>query len=99
MERNPPAPKSRHSRARCVRKGGGVTTEAATHAPDLEHLIQERREAIQSEAAISASPVASESETEISQPPSDRPATPDWLSELGFPECPPVTPATVDKLF
>ncbi|KAJ1117917.1 hypothetical protein NDU88_006113 [Pleurodeles waltl] len=99
VERNPPTSKSRRSRARRGRKGGGVTTEAATHAPDLEQLIQERREALQSAAALSASPPAAESETEISQPPSDRPATPDRLTELGFPECPSVTPATADKLF
>ncbi|KAJ1158077.1 hypothetical protein NDU88_010771 [Pleurodeles waltl] len=99
MERNPPAPRSRRSRARRGRKGSGVTAEAAAHAPDLEQLIQERREAIQSSAAISASPAASESETEISQPPSDRPFTADRPSELGFQECLSVTPATADKLF
>ncbi|KAJ1123047.1 hypothetical protein NDU88_001520 [Pleurodeles waltl] len=99
VERNPPASKSRRSRARRGRKGGGVTTEVAVHAPDLEQLIKERREAIQSAAAISASPLVAESDTDISQPPRDRPATPDRLSELGFQECPSVTPATADELF
>ncbi|KAJ1122642.1 hypothetical protein NDU88_001127 [Pleurodeles waltl] len=60
---------------------------------------QERREAIQSATAISASLAASESETENSQPSSDRPTTPDRVSELGFQECPLMTPATADKLF
>ncbi|KAJ1162441.1 hypothetical protein NDU88_002909 [Pleurodeles waltl] len=82
-----------------VREWHGVTAEAAAHAPDLEQLIQEQREAIQLAAAISASPAALESETEISQPPSDQPVMPDRLSELGFQECPSVTPATADKLF
>ncbi|KAJ1156110.1 hypothetical protein NDU88_008835 [Pleurodeles waltl] len=99
MERNPSASKSRRSRVRRGRKGGGATTEVAAHAPDLEQLIQEQREAIQSAAAIGASPVASESEIDISRPPSDRPAAPDRLSELGFQECPSVTPATADKPF
>ncbi|KAJ1164637.1 hypothetical protein NDU88_005072 [Pleurodeles waltl] len=78
------------------REGGDMRAEAVTHAPDLEQLIQERREAIHSAAAICASPVVSESETEISQSPSDRPTTPDQLSELGLTEGPPVTPATAD---
>ncbi|KAJ1123112.1 hypothetical protein NDU88_001585 [Pleurodeles waltl] len=98
-ERNPPASRNRRGRARRGRKGSGANVEAVAHAPDLEQLIQERREAIQSAAAISASPAESESETENSQPPSDRPTTPDRLSELGFQECPSVTPATADELF
>ncbi|KAJ1199096.1 hypothetical protein NDU88_002934 [Pleurodeles waltl] len=49
--------------------------------------------------AISASPVALESETENSQPPCDRPTMPDRLSELGFQEFPSVTPATENELF
>ncbi|KAJ1177363.1 hypothetical protein NDU88_002622 [Pleurodeles waltl] len=88
-----------YSRARRGRKGGGATAEVAAHAPDLEQPPQEQREAIQSAAAISASPAGAESETEISQPPSDRPVTLDRLLELGFQECPSVTPATADKLF
>ncbi|KAJ1184349.1 hypothetical protein NDU88_001157 [Pleurodeles waltl] len=96
-ERNPPASKSRRSRERHGRKGGSVTTETASHAPDLEQLIQERREALQSAVAINASPM--ESETEISQPPGDRPANPDRLSQLGIPACLGVTPGTADNLF
>ncbi|KAJ1153340.1 hypothetical protein NDU88_006101 [Pleurodeles waltl] len=96
IESNPPASKSRRSRTRRGRKGGSATTEVAAHACDLEQLIRERREAIQSAADIRTSPAASESETEISQPPSDRPPTPDRLSELGFQDCPSVTPATAD---
>ncbi|KAJ1089685.1 hypothetical protein NDU88_002832 [Pleurodeles waltl] len=82
--------------------GGGVaagTAEAVAHAPDLEQLIQERHKALQLAVAISTSPRMSESDTDISQPPSDRPATPERLSELGFQDCPAVTPATADDLF
>ncbi|KAJ1097704.1 hypothetical protein NDU88_002821 [Pleurodeles waltl] len=57
-ERNPPASRNRRSRARRGCKGSSVNVEAAAHAPDLEQLIQERREAIKSAAAISASPAA-----------------------------------------
>ncbi|KAJ1173943.1 hypothetical protein NDU88_005767 [Pleurodeles waltl] len=99
MERNPPASKSRGSRARRGRKGGGAITEVVARATDLEQLIQDWREVIQSAAAISASLPASELETEISQPPCDWPVTPDRLSELGFQKCPSVMPATADKLF
>ncbi|KAJ1131404.1 hypothetical protein NDU88_009741 [Pleurodeles waltl] len=98
-ERNVPLLRSKHNRFRRGRKRGEVRAEPLTHAPDLEQLIQERKEVIHSAAAISASPVASESETEISQPPSDRPITPARLSELGLAEGPPVTPATADKRF
>ncbi|KAJ1168926.1 hypothetical protein NDU88_000838 [Pleurodeles waltl] len=69
--------RSKRNRARRARKRGEASAGPVTHAPDLEQLIQERREAIHSAAAISASPLASESETEILQPPSDRPTTPD----------------------
>ncbi|KAJ1083683.1 hypothetical protein NDU88_003838 [Pleurodeles waltl] len=97
-ERNVPVLRNKHNRARRARKRGEVRTGPVTCASDLEQLIQQRREAIHSAAAISASPVASESETEILQPPSDRPITPDRLSELGLAEDPPVTPATADEL-
>ncbi|KAJ1088223.1 hypothetical protein NDU88_001382 [Pleurodeles waltl] len=46
-----------------------------------------------------ASPLASELDTDLSQPPSDRPATPDCFSELGLVGGPPVTPATAYELF
>ncbi|KAJ1166856.1 hypothetical protein NDU88_007252 [Pleurodeles waltl] len=77
VERNVPVLRSKRNRVRRVRKRGEVRAEPVTYTSDLEQLMQERREAIHSAAAISASPVASESETEISQPPSDRPITPD----------------------
>ncbi|KAJ1188285.1 hypothetical protein NDU88_005047 [Pleurodeles waltl] len=93
-ERSVPTSRNRCSQVRHGLKGGDVRTEAVAHAHDLEQLIQERREAIHSAAAISASPVESESETEISQPPSDRPTKPDRLSELGFARGPPLTSAT-----
>ncbi|KAJ1123437.1 hypothetical protein NDU88_001906 [Pleurodeles waltl] len=80
------------SRASRVRRGGELRAGPVACAPDLEQLMQERREAIHSAAAISASPLASESDTELSQPPSDRPVTPDCLSELGLVGGPPATP-------
>ncbi|KAJ1130386.1 hypothetical protein NDU88_008739 [Pleurodeles waltl] len=84
-ERNPPASKSKRGRVRRGHRRGGAAAEAAAHAPDLEQLIQERRKALQLAAAVGASLSVSESETEISQHPSDRPATLDRLSEeLGF---------------
>ncbi|KAJ1155952.1 hypothetical protein NDU88_008677 [Pleurodeles waltl] len=82
-ERNVPVLRSKRNRARRALKRGEVGAGPVTHALDLEQLIHERREAIHSAAAISASPVASESETEILQPPSDRPITPDRLSGWG----------------
>ncbi|KAJ1083663.1 hypothetical protein NDU88_003818 [Pleurodeles waltl] len=95
-EQNVPVLRRKRDRARCTQKRGEVRAGPVACAPDLEQLIQERREAIHSAAAISASPVASKSETEISQPPSDQPITPDRLSELGLAEGPPVMPATAD---
>ncbi|KAJ1159292.1 hypothetical protein NDU88_011959 [Pleurodeles waltl] len=83
-ERRMQVPHSKRSRARRAQRRGGAGVRYATHAQDLEQLIQERREAIHSAATISASPPASDSETEHSQPPSDRPATPDRLSELSL---------------
>ncbi|KAJ1090746.1 hypothetical protein NDU88_003875 [Pleurodeles waltl] len=83
-ERTVPVPRGKHSRARRVLRRGEVHTGPVTHAPDLEQLIQERREVIHSVAAFSASPLASESDTELSQLPNGRPATPDCLSELGL---------------
>ncbi|KAJ1096126.1 hypothetical protein NDU88_001270 [Pleurodeles waltl] len=80
--------RSKRSLARRAWKRGEDSEGPAAHAPDLEQLVQERREVIHSAAAISASQLASESETEISQPPSDRPTTPDRLSELGLVEAP-----------
>ncbi|KAJ1207422.1 hypothetical protein NDU88_002813 [Pleurodeles waltl] len=96
---NGPASQNKRGWVRRGRRRGVVTAEAAAHAPDLEQLIHERREALQSAAAIGASPRVSKSEAETSQPPSDRPATPDRLSELGFLDCPAMTPATADDLF
>ncbi|KAJ1123081.1 hypothetical protein NDU88_001554 [Pleurodeles waltl] len=98
-ERHPPAPQNKRSRRRRSQRKGAGTAEAVAHAPDLEQLKQERREALQLAVAIGTSPRMSESDTEISQPPSDRPATPDRLSELGFLDCLAVTPATADNLF
>ncbi|KAJ1100372.1 hypothetical protein NDU88_005458 [Pleurodeles waltl] len=68
-------------------------------APDLEQLIQERREAIHTAPAINASPLASGSDTELSQPASDHPLKLDRLSESGLTVGPPVAPATADELF
>ncbi|KAJ1112650.1 hypothetical protein NDU88_000911 [Pleurodeles waltl] len=98
-ERNVPVLGSKHNRARRTQKRGEVRAGPVARAPDLEHLMQEKREAIHSAAAIIASPLVSESESEVSQPPSNRPITPDRLSELGLVEGPPVTPATADELF
>ncbi|KAJ1174663.1 hypothetical protein NDU88_006483 [Pleurodeles waltl] len=94
-ERHPPASQNKRGRVRLRRRRRAGTAEATAHAPYLEQLIQER----QSAAAIGTSPRVSESDTDISQPPSDRPATPDRLSDLGFLDCPAVTPATADDLF
>ncbi|KAJ1105452.1 hypothetical protein NDU88_002858 [Pleurodeles waltl] len=75
-------PWGRRGRTRRARRRGEPWADRTTRAPDLEQLIQERREAIQSTAAISTSPLVSESDSELSQSASDRPATPDRLSEL-----------------
>ncbi|KAJ1217846.1 hypothetical protein NDU88_005433 [Pleurodeles waltl] len=99
VEGNPPAPRSGHTRMRRGRRVGGATAENAKHAPDMEQIIQERREALQSAAAVSASPSASEAEAEISHPPSDRPTTPDQLSGSSSPVRLGVTPGTADDLF
>ncbi|KAJ1216607.1 hypothetical protein NDU88_004208 [Pleurodeles waltl] len=99
MEQAVPVPQGKHSRARRVRRRGEIRAGPVACASDLEQLMQERREAIHSAAAISAYPLASKSDTELSQPPSDRPVTPDRLSELGLVGGPPVTPATADELF
>ncbi|KAJ1141295.1 hypothetical protein NDU88_007628 [Pleurodeles waltl] len=100
-----------HSRRNNIRAGTssqaqsnpGRRNEAHTGptkcTPDLEQLIQERREAIHTAGGISASPLVSGSDTELSQPASDRPLTPDRLSELGLVGGPPVTPANADELF
>ncbi|KAJ1166643.1 hypothetical protein NDU88_007042 [Pleurodeles waltl] len=53
---------------RGCRRGAG-TAKAVAHAPDLEQLIQERCEALQSAAAIGTSPRVPESDTDIAQPP------------------------------
>ncbi|KAJ1123494.1 hypothetical protein NDU88_001963 [Pleurodeles waltl] len=80
-ERAVPVPRGKRNRARRIRKRGEIRAGPVARAPDLEQLMQERREAIHSAAAISASPLASESDTELSQPPSDQPITPDCLSD------------------
>ncbi|KAJ1109199.1 hypothetical protein NDU88_006563 [Pleurodeles waltl] len=80
-ERLPHASQNKHGQGRRSRRRGAGTAEAVAHAPDLEQLIQERREALQSAAAIGTSPRVSESDTELSQLPRDRPATPDRLSD------------------
>ncbi|KAJ1113598.1 hypothetical protein NDU88_001840 [Pleurodeles waltl] len=98
-DRTVPVPRGKRSRTRRVRRIGETRAGPVACTPDLEQLIQERREAIHSAAAISASPLASESDTELSQPTSDQPVTPDRLSELSLMGGPPVTPATADKLF
>ncbi|KAJ1206349.1 hypothetical protein NDU88_001756 [Pleurodeles waltl] len=89
--------RNRCSRARRARKRSEIQAGPGAHAPDLEQIIQERREALHSTAVISASPLVSE--TELSYPPSDRPKTPDRSSESGYVVGPAVTPATADKLF
>ncbi|KAJ1110426.1 hypothetical protein NDU88_007778 [Pleurodeles waltl] len=98
-ERAVPLPRDKRSRARRIRRRGEIRSGPVACAPDLEQLIQERREAIHSAAAISASLLASESDTELSQPLSGKPVMPDCLSELGLVGGPPVTPATADELF
>ncbi|KAJ1156406.1 hypothetical protein NDU88_009125 [Pleurodeles waltl] len=60
-------PRSKCSRARRAWRRGDAGMRSATHAPDLEQLMQERREAIHSAATISAFPLASDSETEATQ--------------------------------
>ncbi|KAJ1164942.1 hypothetical protein NDU88_005374 [Pleurodeles waltl] len=99
VERTVPVPRGKRSRTRRVQRRGETRAGPVACAPDLEQIIQERREAIHSAAAISASPLASESDTELSQPTSDRPVTPDCLLESGLDGGPPVTPATADNLF
>ncbi|KAJ1164278.1 hypothetical protein NDU88_004723 [Pleurodeles waltl] len=98
-EQTVPVPRGRRSRTRRVQRRGEAQANPVTCTSDLEQLKQERREAIHSAAATSASPLASESDTELSQPASDRPVTPDRLSELGLARSPPVTPAMADELF
>ncbi|KAJ1098384.1 hypothetical protein NDU88_003495 [Pleurodeles waltl] len=95
---------SRYLEANAVKPDGTEEKNEARTGPttctqDLEQLIQERREAIHIAVVISASPLASGSDTELSQPASDRPPTPDRLSELGLTGGPPVTPATAEELF
>ncbi|KAJ1096067.1 hypothetical protein NDU88_001213 [Pleurodeles waltl] len=51
-ERIVPVLRSKRNRVRRGRKRGDMRAETVTHAPDLEQLIQERREAIHSAAAI-----------------------------------------------
>ncbi|KAJ1091195.1 hypothetical protein NDU88_004322 [Pleurodeles waltl] len=70
-ERPTSMPWARRDRTRRARRKGEARAGRTTRAPDLEQLIQERREAIQSAAAISTSPLVSESDTELSQSPSD----------------------------
>ncbi|KAJ1207923.1 hypothetical protein NDU88_003313 [Pleurodeles waltl] len=76
-----PAPRAKHSQTRRDRRRNEAHTGPTNCAPDLEQLIQERREAIHTAATISASPLISGSDTQLSQPVSDRPLTPDCLSE------------------
>ncbi|KAJ1126547.1 hypothetical protein NDU88_004954 [Pleurodeles waltl] len=98
-ERTGQTPRPRRRRTRRDRKRNAVHTGPTKCAPDLEQLIQERREAIHTAATISASPLPSGSDTELSQPASDRPLTPDHLLESDLTGGPPVTPATADELF
>ncbi|KAJ1154253.1 hypothetical protein NDU88_007007 [Pleurodeles waltl] len=58
-------PRSGCRRTRRARRKGETRASPVTCAPDLEQLMQERREAIQSAVAISTSPLASESDPEL----------------------------------
>ncbi|KAJ1163725.1 hypothetical protein NDU88_004178 [Pleurodeles waltl] len=98
-QRQKPTPRAKRSRTRRDRRRNATHTGPMKCAPDLEQLIQERREAIHTAATISASPLVSGSDTELLQPASDRPLTPDHLSESGLTGGPPVTPAIADELF
>ncbi|KAJ1082822.1 hypothetical protein NDU88_002987 [Pleurodeles waltl] len=60
-ERPASLPRGRRGRTRRARRKGEIWASRVTRAPDLEQSIQERREAIQSAAAISTSPLVSES--------------------------------------
>ncbi|KAJ1142891.1 hypothetical protein NDU88_009203 [Pleurodeles waltl] len=98
-ERAEQAPRTKRSRNRRDRRRKTTHAGPTICAPDLEQLTQERSEAIHTAATMGASPPGSGSDTELSQLTSDRPLTPDHLSELGLIEGPPVTPATADELF
>ncbi|KAJ1098412.1 hypothetical protein NDU88_003523 [Pleurodeles waltl] len=69
------------------------------HVPDLEQIIQERGEALQSATAINSPSTISEMGTDASQPNSEDLATPDWLSEVDSTARPGVTLRTADELF
>ncbi|KAJ1157128.1 hypothetical protein NDU88_009843 [Pleurodeles waltl] len=92
-------PRTKRSRNRRDRRRNTTHAGPTKCAPDLEQLIQERREAIHTTAMMGASRPGSGSDTELSQLTSDRPLTPDRLLESGLTEGPPVTPATADELF
>ncbi|KAJ1127785.1 hypothetical protein NDU88_006178 [Pleurodeles waltl] len=94
-----PAPRAKRSRTRRDRRRSTTHTGPTKCAPNLEQLIQERREAIHTAAAMGTSPPGLGSDTDLSQPLSDRPNTPDHLSESSLSVGPLVTPDTADKLF
>ncbi|KAJ1092215.1 hypothetical protein NDU88_005327 [Pleurodeles waltl] len=68
------------------------------HAPDLEQIVQERQNALQSAAAISVLSVASDVEAEITNSDGEDGSSPEMSSELGSSIHPAVTPQTADKL-
>ncbi|KAJ1208983.1 hypothetical protein NDU88_004362 [Pleurodeles waltl] len=98
-ERAGPTPRAKRSRNRRDRRRNTTHAGLSKCAPDLEQLIQERRKAIHTAAAMDASPPGSGSDTELSQSANDHPLTPDRLSESGLTGGPPVTPVTAGELF
>ncbi|KAJ1126794.1 hypothetical protein NDU88_005200 [Pleurodeles waltl] len=77
-----PAPRAKRSRTRRDRKRNEAHTGPTKCTPDMEQLIQEGRQAIHTAATISASPLLSGSDKELSQPASDHPLTPDGLNSI-----------------
>ncbi|KAJ1180761.1 hypothetical protein NDU88_005978 [Pleurodeles waltl] len=92
-------PRAKRTRNKRDLRRNTTHAETTTCAPDLEPLLQERREAIHTAAAMGASPTDSGSDTELSQLTSNHHPTPDSMSEPGLARGPSVTPATADKLF
>ncbi|KAJ1119236.1 hypothetical protein NDU88_007422 [Pleurodeles waltl] len=91
-------PRAKRTRNKRDRRRNTIYAETTKCTPDLEQLIQERREVIHTAAAMGAFPPGSGSDTELSQLTSDHPPTPDSISEPGLARGPPVTPATADEL-
>ncbi|KAJ1083869.1 hypothetical protein NDU88_004024 [Pleurodeles waltl] len=93
-------PQAKRSRNRRDQRRNTTHAGSTKCAPDLEQLIQERREAIHTAAAMGAFPPRARGQTQNSH---SRPATilshriAYWSRAL--PGGPPVMPATADELF